>query len=230
MKHKRKVLGPHGGAGPGALHPLHPLRALHGRGRQGAAAGRVRPRQRTSVIDVFPGTASWTQQLLGQHRGHLPGGRAAQPRLPLPRARVVPLRGARASAPAARAAATSSSTSWARTPTATARARTRQINKSWMCDQGRLSYKYLNQDRVLAARDVGRGDRTRREATRAEAREAAAEQLKAAGRDRAAWRCSPRRWPRTRTCWRRCAVRQGRAGRPHGLRGRPARGRRRTTS
>ena len=34
-----------GGARPGALHHLHPLRPLHGRGRQGAAAGRVRPRQ-----------------------------------------------------------------------------------------------------------------------------------------------------------------------------------------
>src|SRR5919107_1733391 len=30
-----------------------------------------------------------------------------------------------------------------------------QINKSWMCDQGRLSYKYLNLGRVLSA-SVGR--------------------------------------------------------------------------
>jgi len=31
-----------------------------------------------------------------------------------------------------------------------------QINKSWLCDQGRLSYKYLNRDRVLAP-VLGRG-------------------------------------------------------------------------
>jgi len=31
-----------------------------------------------------------------------------------------------------------------------------QINKSWLCDQGRLSYKYLNRDRVLAPA-LGRG-------------------------------------------------------------------------
>ncbi len=31
-----------------------------------------------------------------------------------------------------------------------------QINKSWMCDQGRLSYRYLNENRALVPR-VGRG-------------------------------------------------------------------------
>ncbi len=49
------------------------------------------------------------------------------------------------------------------------------INKSWMCDQGRLSYKSLNAGRVLAAA-VGRGE-DRREATGAEAVAQAAKKL-----------------------------------------------------
>ena len=52
-----------------------------------------------------------------------------------------------------------------------------QINKSWMCDQGRLSYKYVNQHR-LAAVLLGRGE-DRREATPAEALKSVAEQFKA---------------------------------------------------
>jgi len=52
-----------------------------------------------------------------------------------------------------------------------------QINKSWMCDQGRLSYKYVNQQR-LAAVLLGRGE-DRREATAAEALKSVAEQFKA---------------------------------------------------
>ena len=52
-----------------------------------------------------------------------------------------------------------------------------QINKSWMCDQGRLSYKPLNQHR-LAAVLLGRGE-DRREATPAEALKSVAEQFKA---------------------------------------------------
>jgi NADH-quinone oxidoreductase subunit G len=52
-----------------------------------------------------------------------------------------------------------------------------QINKSWMCDQGRLSYKYVNQRR-LAAVMLGRGE-DRREATVAEALKSVAEQFKA---------------------------------------------------
>ena len=52
-----------------------------------------------------------------------------------------------------------------------------QINKSWMCDQGRLSYKYVNQQR-LAAVMMGRGD-DRREATVPEALKSVAEQFKA---------------------------------------------------
>jgi len=56
-----------------------------------------------------------------------------------------------------------------------------QINKSWMCDQGRLSYKYLNLNRVLSA-SVGRratqaANVARPEITRAEAAKAAAQQL-----------------------------------------------------
>jgi NADH-quinone oxidoreductase subunit G len=51
------------------------------------------------------------------------------------------------------------------------------INKSWMCDQGRLSYKYLNQHRLVAAM-LGRGE-DRREATVIEALKTVAEQFKA---------------------------------------------------
>ncbi|HXN41788.1 MAG TPA: 2Fe-2S iron-sulfur cluster-binding protein, partial [Myxococcaceae bacterium] len=42
-----------------------------------------------------------------------------------------------------------------------------QVNKSWMCDQGRLSYKYVNKDRLLTPQ-LGKGGDSR-EATRAEA-------------------------------------------------------------
>ncbi|MGQ0506029.1 MAG: 2Fe-2S iron-sulfur cluster-binding protein [Myxococcaceae bacterium] len=49
------------------------------------------------------------------------------------------------------------------------------INKSWMCDQGRLSYKYLNAARVLSAA-VGRGE-DRRETPRAEAITTASKKL-----------------------------------------------------
>ena len=52
-----------------------------------------------------------------------------------------------------------------------------QINKSWMCDQGRLSYKYVNHQR-LAAVMLGRGE-DRREATTPEALKTVAEQFKA---------------------------------------------------
>ena len=51
-------LGPHGGARPGALHPLHPLRALHARGGEGAAAGRVRPRERRASSTPSPASRS----------------------------------------------------------------------------------------------------------------------------------------------------------------------------
>ncbi|HUM12882.1 MAG TPA: 2Fe-2S iron-sulfur cluster-binding protein [Myxococcaceae bacterium] len=51
------------------------------------------------------------------------------------------------------------------------------INKSWMCDQGRLSYKYLNQHRLSAAM-LGRGE-DRREATVPETLKSVVEQFKA---------------------------------------------------
>ncbi len=61
------------------------------------------------------------------------------------------------------------------------------VNKSWMCDQGRLSYKYLNRDRVTSAR-VGLGqaqaarapDAAVQDVTREEAVKTAASVLKAA--------------------------------------------------
>ena len=52
-----------------------------------------------------------------------------------------------------------------------------EVNKSWMCDQGRLSYKYVNRERVLTAQ-LERGADAR-EATRQEAVELAARKLKA---------------------------------------------------
>ena len=51
------------------------------------------------------------------------------------------------------------------------------INKSWMCDQGRLSYKYVNQHRLSAAM-LGRGE-DRRETTVPETLKSVAEQFKA---------------------------------------------------
>ena len=56
-----------------------------------------------------------------------------------------------------------------------------QINKSWMCDQGRLSYKYLNLERVLSASVGRRATQAPNTATlaytRVEAAKAAAQQL-----------------------------------------------------
>ncbi|MBX5481144.1 MAG: (2Fe-2S)-binding protein [Myxococcaceae bacterium] len=51
-----------------------------------------------------------------------------------------------------------------------------EINKSWMCDQGRLSYKYLNTARALRA-SVGKGNE-RQEVAPQQAARAAAEKLK----------------------------------------------------
>ncbi len=71
-----------------------------------------------------------------------------------------------------------------------------QINKSWMCDQGRLSYKYLNLNRALSA-SVGRRatqapNTARPEISRVEAAKAAAQQLqKLAGTAQLAVLASP---------------------------------------
>ena len=166
----------------------------------------------TSVIDTFPGKPL-DDQLLGQHRRHLPGGRAAQPRLPLPR------RGSGSSprrpvvcTGCSRGCNTFARLHGRRTPTATARARTRPINKSWMCDQGRLSYKSLNQHRVLRGR-CSAAARTAREAAARRGAEVARRAAQAAGRDRGRWRCSPRRWPRNEDLLAGLAVRPRRAGR-----------------
>jgi NADH-quinone oxidoreductase subunit G len=62
------------------------------------------------------------------------------------------------------------------------------VNKSWMCDQGRLSYKYLNKGRVLAAR-TGRHAGTTETAqpviSQREAAQAAAAALKGLAGDKA---------------------------------------------
>ena len=91
-------------------------------------------------------------ELLGQHRRPLPGGRAAQPRLPLPRPRLVPVGGAvGVHRLLARLLDLRRLHGPGRLPLP-ARGRTRPINKSWMCDQGRLSYKALNTHRVPQSR------------------------------------------------------------------------------
>ena len=97
--------------------------------------------------------------------------------------------------------------------------RTRQINKSWMCDQGRLSYKYVNQHRVAAVM-LGRGE-DRREATVPERS--------------GPWRSSSRRWRGPRLAVLASPVASNEdllaalsfardARRPLGLRERPPRG------
>ena len=84
----------HGGARPGALHPLHPLRALHGRGGQGAAAGRVRPRQRTSASTSSP-AASWTATTRGNTVDICPVGALLNRDFRFRARALVPLRRAR---------------------------------------------------------------------------------------------------------------------------------------
>ena len=72
------------------------------------------------------------------------------------------------------------------------------VNQEWMCDQGRLTYKPFNVDRVLKAR-IGRGAEGQ-PAGRDAAVAAAAAALSAARAGRGGACCS-RRWPRSRTCW-----------------------------
>ena len=97
-----------------ALHPVLALRALlrrdHGHGR----ARHLQP-GRPLGDRALPGHDA-RQQVLGQRRRHLPGGRAHRPRLPLPGARLVPRHAPSRSARAAPAAATSRSTPTAGAP------------------------------------------------------------------------------------------------------------------
>jgi hypothetical protein len=79
---------PAGDARPGALHPLRPLHALPGRGDAHERAGHLRARR---PLRHRPGAREDARQsVLGQRGGHLSGGCAHQPRLPLPGARLVP--------------------------------------------------------------------------------------------------------------------------------------------
>ncbi len=57
------------------------------------------------------------------------------------------------------------------------------VNQEWMCDDGRLSYKYLNRGRVLAARDAsgGAGAKVTRAAAVARAAEVLSEHAKGGG-------------------------------------------------
>jgi NADH-quinone oxidoreductase subunit G len=65
-----------------------------------------------------------------------------------------------------------------------------RVNKSWMCDQGRLSYKYLNSARVLSACEARGVDR--RELSREEALKKVADKLQPyAGSDALAVLASP---------------------------------------
>ena len=168
-EHKRKVLGPARGARPGALHPLHPLRALHGRGGRRSRSWACSAAAATSASTCFPRQASSTATTRCNTVDICPVGALLNRDFRF-RARAWFLSAApsRLHRLLARLHA-STPTSWARTPTATARARTRQINKSWMCDQGRLSYKYAEPGPRAAApvmrprhEDRARGDRAPR--------------------------------------------------------------------
>ena len=123
--HKGKALDdrPARHARPGALHPVHALRALPGRGHARPASWAIFERGDHCEIDLFPGQAA-RQRLLGQRRRHLPGRRAHHQGLPLPRPRLVPRAHAVASAPAAPPAATSTSTTGAARSTASVPATT----------------------------------------------------------------------------------------------------------
>ena len=68
------------------------------------------------------------------------------------------------------------------------------VNKSWMCDQGRLSYKYLNHERVLSAREWAAAP-TARSRSRASAAHRGAPPPRSAPHARGGqrWRCCSRR-------------------------------------
>ena len=74
--------------GPGALHPVHALRPVHGRDLQDGRAWRDRSGapQRDRRL---PGRGV-EQSLLRERRRHLPRGRADRPGFPLPVPRLVP--------------------------------------------------------------------------------------------------------------------------------------------
>ena len=194
---------------------------------EGAAAGRVRPRHRTSVIDVVPGQRA-RLQLLGQHRGHLPGGRAAQPRLPLPRARVVPLRGAVGlHRLLARLQHLRGLHRAGHLPLPPARERADQQELD--VRPGPALLQVPEQGPRAAARVLGRGADAR-EATPRRGGEGRGRASSSRWPARRGWRCSPRRWPRTRTCSRAWRSPRTCSGVKTVYVGGPARGRRRTTS
>ena len=101
------------------------------------------------VLTTAPGHAA-RQPLLAQHRRRLPGRRADRQGLPLRDAGLGALRRPRRSARAAPPAATSRSTPRATRSTAWSRARTQTVNKYWMCDEGRFTYKRVHADRLAA--------------------------------------------------------------------------------
>ena len=88
--------------------------------------------------------------LLGQRRRHLPGRRADQQGLPLPRPRLVPRAHAVGVPDLRDRAATSTSTTGAARCSASGRATTTTSTSYWMCDEGRLSYKrFQGEGRLL---------------------------------------------------------------------------------
>ena len=157
-------------------------------------------------------------ELLRQHGRHLPGGRAAQPRLPLPGARLVSVH---AIGLHRLLAGCNIYVDFMGQDTYRYRPRENDaVNQSWMCDQGRLSYKSLNLERVpQSRRGPGRGPRGRPRAAEALAR--ATLQLKAmAGTAELAVLVSP-------VCSNEdllagAHLRQGRVGRATAVRGRPS--------
>ena len=109
--HKRKAIADRAArhARPGALHPLLALHPLPRRGHEDRRARRSSSAATTARSTLAPGQDA-RQPVLRQRRRHLSGRGAHQPRLPLPRPRLVPRAHRRRSARAAPTAATSSST------------------------------------------------------------------------------------------------------------------------
>ena len=150
--HKPKAvpLGPARHARRRALHPVLALRALLRRDHRHRRAGHLPPRR--SLGDRPVPRPRPRQQVLGQRRRHLPGGRPHRPRLPVPGARVVPGHRQVDLHRDARAAATSTCTSTAAGPTTprgagwpgSSRASTPTVNAWWMCDEGRYGFGFVD--------------------------------------------------------------------------------------
>ena len=156
---------------PRALHPLLPLRALLAGGRRGRPA-RV-PRARRPHLRRHLRRASLRGAVLGQRDRAVPGRRAHQHRLPLPRAAVGHRGRGIGLQRSARASATSSSRSATSASSACCARDNDDVDDGWLCDKGRWGYQSTRSDgprhaaagarrRHAAPGDVGARRSTRR--------------------------------------------------------------------